>query len=73
MDSNHTCLAVISLDSALKIDKNFYPHIIDDFESSFDDSDDSGEEQIKTIRLVFFENVLLEKKLSKNSFLREQL
>ena len=44
MDSNHTCLAVISLDSALKIDKNFYPHIIDDFESSFDDSDDSGEE-----------------------------
>ena len=44
MDSNHTCLAVISLDSALKIDKNFYPRIIDDFESSFDDSDDSGEE-----------------------------
>ena len=69
MDSNHTCLAVISLDSALKIDKNFYPHIIDDFESSFDDS---GEEQIKTIRLIFFENVLLEKKLSKNSFFREQ-
>ena len=44
MDSNHTCLAVINLDSALKIDKNFYPHIIGDFESSFHDSDGSGEE-----------------------------
>ena len=44
MDSNHTCLAVISLDSALKIDKNFYPYIIGDFESSFHDSDHSGEE-----------------------------
>ena len=25
VDSNHTCLAVISLDSALKKDENFYP------------------------------------------------
>ena len=25
VDSNHTCLAVISLDSALKKDKNYYP------------------------------------------------
>ena len=58
MDSNHTCLAVISLDSALKIDENFYPQlflkeckyinkknvvrlIIDDLESSSEDSDDS--------------------------------
>ena len=27
MDSNHTCLAVISLDSALKIDENYYPQL----------------------------------------------
>ena len=60
LDSNHTCLAVISLDSALKKDDNYYPqvflkeckyiekkvvrHIIDDLESSSDDSDDSDEE-----------------------------
>ena len=25
--SNHTCLAVISLDSALKKDKNYYPQV----------------------------------------------
>ena len=59
-DSNDTCLAVISLDSALKKDENFYPevflkeckyikkkvirHIIDELESSSDDSDDSDEE-----------------------------
>ena len=60
-DSNHTCLAVISLDSTLKKDENYYPqallkeykyiekkvvkHIID--ESSSDDSDDSDEEEFK--------------------------
>ena len=53
VDFNHTCLAVISLDSALK---NYYPqvflkecilrkklvrHIMDDLESSSDHSDDS--------------------------------
>ena len=27
MDSDHTCLAVISLDSALKRDKNSYPQV----------------------------------------------
>ena len=27
MDSNHTCLAVISLDSALKKDENYYPQV----------------------------------------------
>ena len=59
-DSNHTCLEVISLDSALKKDENYYPqvfskeckyiekkviwHIMDDLESSSDDSDDSDEE-----------------------------
>ena len=57
MDSNHTCLAVISLDSAFKKYENYYPqvflkeckyikkkvirHFIDDFESISDDSDDS--------------------------------
>ena len=60
LDSNHTCLAVISLDSSLKKDDNYYPqvflkecnyiekkvvrHIIDDLESSSDESDDSDEE-----------------------------
>ena len=55
VDSNHTCLAVISLDSALKKDDNYYSqlflkeckyiqkeeirHVIDDWESSSDDSD----------------------------------
>ena len=58
--SSHTCLAVTSLDSALQKDKNCYPqvflkeckyiekkvfrYIIDDLESSSDDSDDSDEE-----------------------------
>ena len=27
VDSNHTCLAVISLDSALKKDENYYPQL----------------------------------------------
>ena len=54
--SSHTCLAVISSESALKNDENYYPkvflkectyikkkevrHIIDDLESSSDDSDE---------------------------------
>ena len=60
MDSNHTCLAMISLDYALNKDGNYYPqvflkeckyikkklirHIFDDLESSSDDCDDSDEE-----------------------------
>ena len=60
VDSNYTCLAVISLDSALKKDKSYYPqvflkeckyierkvirHITDDIESFSDDSDQSDEE-----------------------------
>ena len=28
VDSNHTCLAVISLDSALKKDDNYYPQVL---------------------------------------------
>ena len=60
MDSNHICLAVINLDSALKIDESLYPQlflkeckyinkknvvrlIIDDLESSSEDSDNSDE------------------------------
>ena len=27
VDSNHTCLAIISLDSALKKDNNYYPQV----------------------------------------------
>ena len=57
VDSNHTCLAVISVDSAVKKDENYYSqcfqkntkhitkkvfrHIIDDLEGFSDDSDDS--------------------------------
>ena len=26
-DSNHTCLAVINLDSAIKKDENYYPQV----------------------------------------------
>ena len=60
MDSNHACLAVISLDSALKkkeicypkvflkeynyIEKKIVRHIIDDLERFSDDSDNSDEE-----------------------------
>ena len=51
VDSNHTCLAVIILDSALKKDKNYNQQVflihwkklirhIDDLESSCDDSDE---------------------------------
>ena len=56
--SNHTCLAVTSLDSALKKDENYFPqvflkeckciekkvirHIIDYIESFYDDSDESA-------------------------------
>ena len=28
MESNHTCLAVISLDSPLKKDDNYYPQVL---------------------------------------------
>ena len=57
VDSNHTCLAVISLESTLKKDANYHlqvflkeckciekkviRHITDDLESSSDDFDDS--------------------------------
>ena len=60
MESNYTYLAVISMDSVLKGDENYYPqvflkeckyinkkvigHIIDDLGSFSDDSEDSDEE-----------------------------
>ena len=59
VDSDHTCLTEISLDSALKKDENCYPqvflieskyikkkftHIIDNLESSSNDSDHSDDE-----------------------------
>ena len=61
VDSSHTCLAVISLDSTLKVDVNYYPHMfleecnhiekkvirhINDNLSDFSSSDDSDEEQM---------------------------
>ena len=58
-DSSHTCLVVISLDSALNKDENYYPqvflkeckcinkkiirHINDDLESSSDNLDDCND------------------------------
>ena len=72
-DSNHIFLAVISLDSALKKDENWYiqaflkecknikekliGHISNDLESS---SDDSHEESIQGMGLMFFENFRFE-------------
>ena len=79
MGSNHTCLAVISLDFALKkvescfpqvflkeykqIEKKVIRPIIDDLERFSDDSDDSDEKYIKAMKLMF-----LEKTIFKNVF-----
>ena len=61
LESNHTCLAVISLDSSLKKDGNCYPEVllkeckqiekkvirhINDNLSDFSSSDESNEEQL---------------------------
>ena len=61
LESNHTCLAVISLDSSLKKDDNCYPEVllkeckqiekkvirhINDNLSDFSSSDESNEEQL---------------------------
>ena len=86
--SNHTCLALISLGSNLNKYGNYYPqpflkdckyikekeisHIIDDLESSSDDSDNSEEEQIKAMKLMFLEKTILKIQFSKMYFLREQ-
>ena len=53
VESNHTCLAVI---------EKVIRHIIDDFESSSDDSgdfDDSDEEYTKAMKLMFLEKIIL--------------
>ena len=87
MESNYTYLAVISMDSALKGDENYYPqvflkeckyinkkvirHIIEDLGSFSDDSDDSDEEQIKTMKIMFFENIFFEKVISKKCIFEE--
>ena len=59
LDTNHTCLALISLDSALNKDENYYPQVflkgckyiekkvirhINDNLSDFSSDDDSNEE-----------------------------
>ena len=70
VDSDNNCLTAINLDSALKKNENYYPqvflkeckyikkkvisHIIDDIESSSNDSYDSDEEQIKAMRIMYF-------------------
>ena len=80
LDSNHTCLAVIRLDSALKKDDYYYPqvflkeckyveekvvtHINDNLSDFSSDDDESDEVQIKAIRLMIFENVFLEREIS---------
>ena len=72
VDSNHTCLAVINLDFALKKDGRYYTqkflkeckytekkiirHINDNW-SDFSSDGESDEEQIKAISLIIFENV----------------
>ena len=66
LDSNHICLAVTSLNSALDKDVNYYPqvfskeckyinkkvirNIIDDLEGSSNDSDDSEDSQEELIK-----------------------
>ena len=76
VDSNHTCLAVTSLDSAVKKDDSFYQqvflkeckcteknvigHIIDDLQSCSNDSDNTNEEKIKHIKLIFVEETIFE-------------
>ena len=83
MDSNHTYLAVISLDSALRKDENYYPqvflkefkyiekgvlrHIINDLQSS---SDDSDEELIKDVKLMFLEKIIFENEFFEGAILK---
>ena len=75
VDSNHFCLAVISLVSAFKKEDTYQPEVflkeckyiekkvvrqINENLSDFSSSDESDEEQIKAIRLMIFENVFFE-------------
>ena len=83
VDSNHTCLIVISLDSAFKKDGNCYRQVflkrykyiekkviryISDNLNDFSSSDESVEEKIKAIRLIIFDGTIL-----RMYFLRGQL
>ena len=57
------------------IKKKLIRYIIDDLESfsdESDDSDNSDEKQIKAMKLMLLDNVLSEKVILKNVFLREQ-
>ena len=69
MDSNHTCLAVIGLDSAFKKDDNYYMQVflkeckcieknvirhINENLSDLSYSDESDKKLIKVMRLTFF-------------------
>ena len=81
MDSNHTSLAVITLDFALKkgdsyylqvflkecryIEKKVVRHIHDNLSGFSYSSDESDEEYIKAIRLIIFENIFFEWTISK--------
>ena len=82
LDFNHTCLTVITLDSALKKDDNYYPQVLieeckyiekkvirhsnDNF-SDFSSSDEPDEEWIKVIMSISFENVIFERVILKES------
>ena len=83
VDSNHTCLIVISLDSAFMKDDNCYRQVflkrykyiekkviryISDNLNDFSSSDESVEEKIKAIRLIIFDGTIL-----RMYFLRGQL
>ena len=63
---------MMRMKECIYMEKKAIKHIIDDLQSSFDDSDDSDEEQIKAMRLRCFENHVFEKVILKNVFLREQ-
>ena len=83
MNSNHTCLTVISFDSTLKKDDNYNPqvfskecnyieekvvgHIHDNLNDFPYSSDESEKEKIKVIRLMIFENVFFKGAISKES------
>ena len=57
------------------IKKKIIRHIIDDFESSSGDSDDSGDPDhgwIKAMKLIFLEKTILKINFSEMYFLREK-
>ena len=81
VDSNHTCLAVISLDFALKKDDSYYLEVflkeckyiekkvirnMKDNLSDFSYFDEPDEDQIKATRSVCFENVFFRSLMKSN-------